>query len=639
MVKKKQPAKKEIVGSVAGNSGSKTLEEALRESEERYRQIFEQDLAVKLLIEPGTGKILKANRAAASFYGYPIETLQQLLISDINKLDPAEIATEMQAALSEQLTHFVFPHRLASGEVRQVEVYSSPIDLSGQRVLYSIIHDITERKQVGDALRESEERLREVLENSIDAAYKRNLQTDTYDYLSPSFARISGYAPDEMNALPLETVENLMHPDDIAEVKSVIAESVTNLDNKPYQMEYRFKHKQGHYRWFQDRYTVMRDERGQPLALIGSVSDINERKRVEEVLRESEEKFRLLIDNSHNIIYTLTPEGVFTFVSPAWTTLLGHPVNQVAGKPFQPFVHPDDVPACMVWLQKVIETGQRQEGIEYRVRHIDGSWRWHTSSAVPLWDEAGMVIGFEGSARDITENKLAEEKLAESARKLAARNEGLRSALADRDVLLKEVHHRVKNNLMVISSLLNLQMRRTTDQEARESLRESDTRIMSMAMIHEQVLRSGEYTAIDSTSYINDLVSNIRNSLAPYNKDVRLAVAVQPGIIIGLNQAVSLGMIINEIVSNSFKHAFQDCEKPEISISCRSSEDRVQLSISDNGVGMPEGIGIDNPSSLGLELVNTLVKQMKGTIKYEIDEGSKFTIMFSTQPESTEEVK
>jgi PAS domain S-box-containing protein len=90
-----------------------------------------------------------------------------------------------------------------------------------------------------------------------------------------------------------------------------------------------------------------------------------------------EEKFRLLVENSHDIIYTLTPEGVFTFVSPSWTTLLGHPVKDVNGHPFQPFVHPDDLPACMAWLQKVIETEQRQSGIEYRVRHIDGSWCWH----------------------------------------------------------------------------------------------------------------------------------------------------------------------------------------------------------------------------------------------------------------------
>ena len=135
-------------------------------------------------------------------------------------------------------------------------------------------------------------------------------------------------------------------------------------------------------------------------------------------LRESEEKFRLLVENSHDIIYRLTPDGVFTFVSPAWTVLLGHTVNQVEGHPFQPFIHPDDLAGCMAWLKKVIETGRRQEGIEYRVRHSDGSWRWHTSSAVPLRNKADAIIGFEGTARDITERKKAEEALVETEEKI-----------------------------------------------------------------------------------------------------------------------------------------------------------------------------------------------------------------------------
>jgi len=153
---------------------------------------------------------------------------------------------------------------------------------------------------------------------------------------------------------------------------------------------------------------------GRIIGLVGLHTDITARKRTEDALRESEEKHRLLIENSHDIIYMLTADGAFTFVSPAWTALLGHPTTEVVGQSFQKFVHPDDIPACLVWLQKVVKTGERQEGVEYRVRHIDGKWRWHTSSAVPLRDEAGTVVGFEGTARDITKRKLAEYALQES---------------------------------------------------------------------------------------------------------------------------------------------------------------------------------------------------------------------------------
>jgi len=128
-------------------------------------------------------------------------------------------------------------------------------------------------------------------------------------------------------------------------------------------------------------------------------------------LRKSREKYRLLVENSHDIIYTLTADGVFVFVSPAWTVLLGHPLNEVVGTSFQSFVHPDDIPGCMVFLQAVIETGQRQEGVEYRVQHTDGSWHWYTSSGVPFKDEAGVITGFYGIARDITKHRRLEEAL------------------------------------------------------------------------------------------------------------------------------------------------------------------------------------------------------------------------------------
>ena len=148
--------------------------------------------------------------------------------------------------------------------------------------------------------------------------------------------------------------------------------------------------------------------------LIGVTRDVSERKRAEKALHQSEEKYRLLIENSHDIIYTITKDGIFTFVSPSWTTILGHPVDQVVGRPFQSFVHPDDLAGCMAFLNRAIGKGQRQTGVEYRVRHNNGSWRWHTSSAVTLMDETGAAVGIEGIASDITVQKMAEDALRES---------------------------------------------------------------------------------------------------------------------------------------------------------------------------------------------------------------------------------
>ena len=139
----------------------------------------------------------------------------------------------------------------------------------------------------------------------------------------------------------------------------------------------------------------------------------------DKTLWKNKEKYHILIENSHDIIYTLNPQGEFTFVSPSWTSLLGHPISQVVGRPFQQFVHPDDIGLCEVFLKKVIETNQRQAGIEYRVQHADGSWRWHVSNGAPLKNESGVVISYEGIASDITARKQAEEALKESQQELS----------------------------------------------------------------------------------------------------------------------------------------------------------------------------------------------------------------------------
>jgi PAS domain S-box-containing protein len=182
---------------------------------------------------------------------------------------------------------------------------------------------------------------------------------------------------------------------------------------------------------------------GENVFLQALVRDITERKQVEEKLRESEEKYRLLVEHSQYIIYTLTVGGVFIFVSPAWTALLGYPVDQVAGHPFQEFVHQDDIQGCMVFLDKVLKSGQWQEGVEYRVRHSDGSWRWHSSSGVPFRDASGAIAGFEGIARDITQRKRAEEEVSS---KLAEINK-FNALMLEREERVLEIKEEVNHLL------------------------------------------------------------------------------------------------------------------------------------------------------------------------------------------------
>lgn len=171
-------------------------------------------------------------------------------------------------------------------------------------------------------------------------------------------------------------------------------------------------------KWLYVRTTPIFDDDNNLIGSIHMAADLTELRKAGETLRDSKEKFRILIENSQNIVYTLDLNGVFTFVSPAWTELLGHPVSQVEGKPFQIFVHPEDIAKCEAFMKVVASTGKTQSGIEYRVRHANGSWLWHLSNAAPLKDKNGEVLGFEGIASDVTDRKKAEKALAENKEKV-----------------------------------------------------------------------------------------------------------------------------------------------------------------------------------------------------------------------------
>lgn len=274
-------------------------------------------------------------------------------------------------------------------------------------------NDITDRMQAEEELQKapqaaeaSKDQFEQMVSMISDIIWRCdvNAKGELVDtYISP--------AVDRMLGLPKGTIGNsfdkylsFVHPDDLPALREMQI-----LETDIYA-EYRLRKFDGTTIWVRSKSSAYRRSDGQ-VTVFGTTCDVSRQKEANEALEESAEKYRLLIENSHDIIYALTPEGIFTFVSPSCATLLGYNVTQVIGKSFPQFVHPDDIAICMEFLQRTIETGQRQAAIEYRVQHANGTWRWLSTSAVPLMDEAGTIVGFEGSAIDITERKLAEKEV------------------------------------------------------------------------------------------------------------------------------------------------------------------------------------------------------------------------------------
>jgi two-component sensor histidine kinase len=251
--------------------------------------------------------------------------------------------------------------------------------------------------------------------------------------------------------------------------------------------------------------------------------------------------------------------------------------------------------------------------MEYRLRKKDGEFIWiedHMFRVVSPNNEpylSGILI-------DVTDRKFAEEKITQS--------------LKEKEVLLKEIHHRVKNNLQVVSSLLKLQSSFLKDTSATNILLESQNRVRSMALVHQKLYQSKDFAHIDFADYVNQLTINLMDAYKYKTKNIHLNVKSDT-VLIGIDVAIPCGLIINELVSNSLKYAFDGKDNGKIDIILKNcGEENYMISIIDNGIGFPPAIDFRNTKSLGMQLVNTLVNQIDGKIEKAQCKGTSFIITF-----------
>jgi PAS domain S-box-containing protein len=527
-------------------------------------------------------------------------------------------------AKNEKHISFDFRIILANGEERTVNMQTEivyheniPIKTKGT------IQDITERKLAEEKIQV----LADVVESSNDAIITKSLDGIITTW-NKGAELVYGYSVEEVLGKPVSILVSPFSDEE----PQVLTERIIHGEKIRYYETSRIR-KNGKLINISLNLSPVFNTSGKLTAISIIARDITERKKIEEKLRESEEKYRNIVETANEGIIVTDKESIITYLNKKMADMLGYAVEESIGKPIWYFLIEES--------KNIVKSNmiKRQQGIdnlyEAQLVHKDGSLIWVTINAKCLIDKNGEFMGSLGMLSDITKRKEAEQVLAnlEIARK-------------------QEIHHRIKNNLQIISSLLDLQSEKFRDKknikdsEVREAFKKSQDRVISMALIHEELHKGEGLDELNFSPYVEELTGSLFLTNRPDITEVSLNMDLEENIVFDMDIAVPLGIIVNELVSNSLKYAFPGRDNGEIKIILhREERDLISiseksefkgpkstnfvLSVSDNGIGIPEDVDIENPGSLGLQLVISLVDQLDGTLELKRNNGTEFIIRFA----------
>jgi len=341
--------------------------------------------------------------------------------------------------------------------------------------------------------------------------------------------------------------------------------------------------------------------------------EIKEREKIQIQLRHREQQYRFLAENSLDFITRVGKDNKRIYASPSSMKVHGYTMEEILDKTPFDLAHPDFVGYAEGQLKELIrERSSRQ--LIYLARKKDGSYFWAESLINPIYDpDTGEFQEFVGVTRDIQERKSKEIEIMEGTKQ--------------KENLLKEIHHRVKNNFAILVSLINMQKDQTNDPELLQSLTNLQLRIRTMSLVHEMLYRSKDFEQISFADYLRSLSSVIAGT---YNRrDIRITYELEESIL-DIESAIPLGLMVNEILTNAYKHAFPENRPGNIYIRLKTRQDLSAecLTISDDGIGLSAGFSIESCTTMGLQIVQILVKQIEATLTISSPPGTQFSISF-----------
>ncbi|MEI6292665.1 MAG: PAS domain S-box protein [Methanomicrobiales archaeon] len=539
-------------------------------------------------------------------YGEDIETGRSIFDYQSVTEDSKRAKNNIDRALAgEQFTDEAY-----SGEEdsrRYFEVTHNPVKNSDNSIIGVAVFagDITDRKNAERDLRQSAEKYQTLIESANEGIIV--IQDGKIPYANPKARSIIGYPAESLAG---KEFTDFVHPEDrdqtferhLKRIRGDNFESVALL---------RIFDREGTIHWLEVN-AVLIQWNGRP-ATLNFIIDISKRKKAELALRQSEEKYRNVIEHIQDVFYRTDNSGLIIMASPSFESVFGYD-------------SPDD------YLNKPITTLYREpeqrdgflaeiskkgfvENYPVLLQKKDGTPLVISASSHYYQDTPGNILGIEGILRDVTSEKEAEE--------------ALRNSLAEKEVLLKEIHHRVKNNLQIVSGLMYLQSKLTKDPETIEILSACRNRIVSMALLHENLFQVSNFSSVSMEPYINNLVRYLADSYDAA-KSLTFGVDIPGDIKLDIDTGIAIGMIITELATNAIKYAFSPGESGRVGVTLHRSGGGMLLVVSDNGKGIPDGFDLTSSPGLGMNLVKNLVKQIHGTMDVKGGKGTEINILFTS---------
>lgn len=583
--------KETIFGIVQDVTERRMMADRLEQSEHRYKSFFERNNVPMILIDPNTGDIIEANPAAATFYGYPRDVFHEMHINAINTLPPEIIKKKMRGARQGEQTEFEFIHRLADGSLREVRAYTSYLQIDNRDVLHTQIFDETDRKQAelerDQLLRELRERYKElnllyrVAKIGADEEISLDeLIQDTLDGIPASMQN------PEHTCARIILEEREFKTDNYKSAGSQLTADIHTGDEHFGKIEVgRTNESEG------EEIPFIKEERKLVDALGRLLGTIMHRKLSESKLLEERLLLRTVIENLPDAIYAKDRSYRKILANQADLDNIGKSEEEVLGKTDAEVFPAETAEVSMAEDRKVIDEGTPIYNKEQFFYNDQGEHLCLLTSKIPLKDNEGQIYGLVGIGRDITDRVQSEKKL--------------RKSLEEKKILLAEVHHRVKNNLAIISGLLGLQMENWP--HAGDVLIDAQNRIHSIAGVHELLYNNENFIKVDLQDYIEKLIQKISDSYINTDREVKLKTHIDD-VELNVNQAIPFGLLINELINNSFKHAFKESDDGTITIKILKKNDQIRVEYSDNGIGFEEED--TNHKSLGFDLIHTLAGQI-----------------------------